>query len=99
MIEQWQSLLNQLEIKQSPYGSEFWSLEKFNKFEQETDIILPIAIVRTILLEVMKKAAHRIEYKCNATIAPMDSFNQILSGLLETAGHLANPIVSFCWRS
>ena len=69
----------------------------FNPFPNTLDPFS--SIVRTILLEVMKKAAHRIEYKCNATIAPMDSFNQILSGLLETAGHLANPIVSFCWRS
>jgi hypothetical protein len=44
----------------------------------------------------MKKAAHKIKCNCNSSIAPMDSFNQILTGLLETAGHLANPIVSFC---
>ena len=42
MIERWQSLLNQLEIIQSPYGSEFWSLEELNKFENETGITFPI---------------------------------------------------------
>lgn len=42
ILERWQSLLNQLTIIQSPYGSEFWSLEKLNKFEDETGIILPV---------------------------------------------------------
>ncbi|MGL4758548.1 MAG: SMI1/KNR4 family protein [Patescibacteria group bacterium] len=42
MLEKWQSLLNQLEIIQTSYGNEFWSLDQLNKFEDETGIILPI---------------------------------------------------------
>ena len=42
MINQWQSLFNQLEIIQTPYGEEFWSLEELNTFEDETGIILPV---------------------------------------------------------
>ena len=42
ILEKWQSLLNQLKIRQSPYGSEFWSLEELNKFEDETGIIFPV---------------------------------------------------------
>jgi hypothetical protein len=42
MLEKWQSLLNQLEIIQTPYGEEFWSLEELNKFEDERGIILPV---------------------------------------------------------
>lgn len=41
MIEQWQSLLDQLEIIQSPYGSEFWTLEQLSQFESDNDIIFP----------------------------------------------------------
>jgi len=44
----------------------------------------------------MKKAAHRIECECNQLIAAMDSLTQILTGLLETAGHFVNPNASFC---
>lgn len=43
MIEEWESLLNEVEIIQIPnYGSEFWSLQELDKFEDETGIIFPI---------------------------------------------------------
>ena len=42
-MEQWELLINEVEIIQVPYyGSEFWSLEEFDKFEDETGIIFPI---------------------------------------------------------
>jgi hypothetical protein len=41
MLEKWQFLLNQLEIIQTPYGEEFWSLEQLNQFEAENNIIFP----------------------------------------------------------
>lgn len=42
MIQQWQSLLNQLEIVETPYGSELWSLEELNQFESENNIVFPL---------------------------------------------------------
>ena len=42
MIERWQSLLDQIEIIETPDGSEFWSQEEFSEFENETGIILPV---------------------------------------------------------
>ena len=42
MIEKWQSLLNQLEIIETPYGSEFWSQDELDAFENEMHIIFPI---------------------------------------------------------
>ena len=42
MIEQWQSLLNEIEIIQTPYGSEFWSLDQLNQFEKENNMVFPI---------------------------------------------------------
>ena len=42
MRERWQSLLNQLEIIETPYGSEFWSQDELDVFENEMRIIFPI---------------------------------------------------------
>lgn len=41
MIERWSFLLNELEIIETPYGSEVWSKEELDSFENETGIILP----------------------------------------------------------
>ena len=42
MSERWQSLLNQLEIIETPYGSEFWSQDELDAFENEMRIVFPI---------------------------------------------------------
>jgi len=42
MIERWQSLLNQIEIIETPYGSEIWTQEELEFFENETGIIFPV---------------------------------------------------------
>ncbi len=41
MTSKWQSLFNQLEIIQSPYGLELWSLDQLNQFETEYNIVFP----------------------------------------------------------
>ena len=42
MLNQWQSLFNQLEIIKTPYGSELWSLERLEHFESENNIVFPV---------------------------------------------------------
>jgi hypothetical protein len=41
--------------------------------------------------EGCRKAIHRIECRCNQnTLHPMDSLKNIVTGLLNTAGHFTN---------